>query len=168
MPRVRAGFTLQSIRLPAPFGRILFVPKLQAPPIPADLAIMVRSARRAEFRERRQRAIVPPAPEVVESARAAGLRYVNDATVAGLGRRRKGKKNFTYFDADGRAVTDAAVVARIRSLAIPPAWEEVWICPFENGHLQATGKDARGRKQYRYHPRFRQVRDQTKYEHMID
>lgn len=128
---------------------------------------MSRSARGAELREHRRRTIVPPAPEVVESARAAGLRYVN-ANVAGFSRRRKGKKNFTYFDADGRAVTDAAVVARVRSLAIPPAWEGVWICPFENGHLQATGKDARGRKQYRYHPRFREVRDRNKYRHIID
>jgi DNA topoisomerase-1 len=127
---------------------------------------MSRSARRAELREHRQRTIVPPAPEVVESARAAGLRYVN-ANVAGFGRRRKGKRSFAYFDADGRAITDAVVIARIRSLAIPPAWEDVWICPFENGHLQATGKDARGRKQYRYHPRFRQVRDRNKYEHII-
>ena len=120
-----------------------------------------------ELREHRQRTTVPPAPEVVASARAAGLRYVNDS-LPGLGRRRKGKKSFTYFDAEGRAVTDADVVARVRSLAIPPAWEDVWICPFENGHLQATGKDARGRKQYRYHARFRQARDRSKYEHIID
>ena len=110
---------------------------------------------------------MPPAPEVVASARAAGLRYVQ-AGVPGFGRRRKGKKTFTYSDAHGNRVTDADVVARIRSLAIPPAWEEVWICPFDNGHLQATGKDARGRKQYRYHPRFRQARDRNKYEHIID
>jgi len=110
---------------------------------------------------------VPPAPEIVASARAAGLRYVN-GNVEGFGRRRKGKRTFAYFDADGRAITDADIIARIRSLAIPPAWRDVWICPFENGHLQATGTDARGRKQYRYHPRFRQVRDRTKYEHMID
>ena len=128
---------------------------------------MFRSARRAELREHRRRTIASPAPEVVESARAAGLRYVN-ANAPGFGRRRKGKRNFTYFDADGRAVTDAVVVARIGSLAIPPAWQNVWICPFENGHLQATGKDARGRKQYRYHPRFRQVRDRNKYEHIIE
>ena len=133
----------------------------------ADVASMSRSARRPELREHRQGAVVPPAPEVVESARAAGLRYVN-GNVAGFGRRRRGKRNFTYLDAGGRAVTDAAVISRIRSLAIPPAWEDVWICPFENGHLQATGKDARGRKQYRYHPRFRQVRDRNKYEHIID
>jgi DNA topoisomerase-1 len=117
--------------------------------------------------ERRRRTVVPPAADVVESARAAGLRYVNGGA-AGFGRRRKGKRAFAYFDADGRAVTDAAVVARIRSLAIPPAWRDVWICPFENGHLQATGTDARGRKQYRYHPRFRQVRDRSKFEHIVD
>ena len=128
---------------------------------------MFRSARRAELREHRRRTVVPPAPEVVESARAAGLRYVS-ANARGFSRRRKGKKTFTYFDTDGRAVADATVVARIRSLAIPPAWRDVWICPFENGHLQATGKDARGRKQYRYHPRFRQVRDRNKFEHIID
>jgi DNA topoisomerase-1 len=117
--------------------------------------------------EHRRRAVVPPAPEVLESARDAGLRYVN-GNVAGFGRRRKGKRTFAYFDADGQPITDAAVVARIRSLAIPPAWQDVWICPFDNGHLQATGQDARGRKQYRYHPRFRQVRDRHKYEHIID
>ena len=110
---------------------------------------------------------MPPAPQVVESARAAGLRYVNGG-LPGLGRRRKGKRTFTYFDADGRAITDADVIARIRSLVIPPAWQDVWICPFENGHLQATGTDARGRKQYRYHARFRQVRDRSKYAHIID
>src|SRR5205823_13952928 len=78
------------------------------------------------------------------------------------------KRSFAYFDADGRAVTDAIVTARIRSLAIPPAWRDVWVCPFANGHLQATGTDARGRKQYRYHARFREVRDRNKFEHIID
>jgi len=124
-------------------------------------------ARTAEFSEHRRRTAVPPAPEVVESARAAGLRYVNDG-IPGFSRRRKGKKTFAFFDADGQAITDAALVARIRSLAIPPAWQDVWICPSENGHMQATGIDAKGRKQYRYHPRFRQVRDRSKYEHIID
>jgi DNA topoisomerase-1 len=127
---------------------------------------MIRSARRAQFQERR-RALVKPAPQILQSARAAGLRYVID-NVPGFGRRRNGKKSFTYLDAGGRAITDTTEIARIRSLAIPPAWQDVWICPFENGHLQATGTDARGRKQYRYHPRFRQVRDQDKYERIID
>ena len=79
----------------------------------------------------------------------------------------KGKKAFTYIDADGRAIRDKASSRRIRSLAIPPAWQDVWICPAANGHLQATGRDARGRKQYRYHPRWREVRDETKYDRMI-
>src|SRR5438105_7193001 len=128
---------------------------------------MSGGARGAELREHRRRTVVPPAPEVVECARSAGLRYVN-ASAPGVSRRRKGKRSFTYFDADGRAVADAIVTARIRSLAIPPAWEDVWVCPFANGHLQATGMDARGRKQYRYHPRFREVRDRNKFEHIID
>ena len=133
--------------------------------MPADVAGMSGSACREELQEHRRRTVVPP--ELVESARAAGLRYVG-ANVAGFSRRRKGRSNFAYFDADGRAITDAVVIARIRSLAIPPAWRDVWICPFENGHLQATGTDARGRKQYRYHPRFRDARDRTKFEHIVD
>src|SRR5437588_954232 len=84
----------------------------------------------------------------------------------GIRRRRRGRR-FTYAGADGRAVRDPAELARIRSLAIPPAWTDVWICPLENGHLQATGRDARGRKQYRYHPRWRETRDGTKYDRMI-
>ena len=94
-------------------------------------------------------------------ARAAGLRYVSDA-LEGIARRPAGQ-GFRYIRADGRAVRDAATLARIRSLAVPPAWREVWICAREDGHLQATGRDARRRKQYRYHPRWREVRDETKY-----
>ena len=114
------------------------------------------------------RATAPAAPtpgDAVADARAAGLRYVSDA---GPGIRRKPHgKTFRYLDADGAAVRDAATLARIRALAIPPAWTEVWICPRENGHLQATGRDARGRKQYRYHARWRSLRDEAKYERMI-
>src|SRR3954465_9550488 len=165
MPLV--GPITQSIRSPAPSAAFLSLRQLQARPIRSDFASMSRSARRAELQEHRRRTVVAPAPDVVESARAAGLRYVN-ANVAGFRGRAQRKRNFPYFDADGRAVTDAVVVARIRSLAIPPAWKDVWICPFENGHLQATGKDARGRKQYRYHPRFREVRDRNKFKHIID
>jgi DNA topoisomerase-1 len=80
--------------------------------------------------------------------------------------RLKSGKGFRYRQA-GKTVRDAATLGRIRSLAIPPAWTKVWICPLENGHLQATGRDARGRKQYRYHPRWRSVRDETKYHRMI-
>ena len=100
----------------------------------------------------------------VRSAQAAGLRYVSD-TAPGI-RRRRAAKGFRYLDANGKAVRDEATLARIRRLAIPPAWEDVWICTRDDGHLQATGRDARGRKQYRYHPQWREVRDETKYGRM--
>src|SRR6476619_170795 len=103
--------------------------------------------------------------EPAASARAAGLRYVSN-TDPGIRRRRVGE-GFRYVRANGRAVADKATLVRIRSLAIPPAWTEVWICADDDGHLQATGHDARGRKQYRYHPRWREVRDETKYGRMI-
>ena len=99
------------------------------------------------------------------SARLAGLRYSTD-TSPGLIRRRAGR-GFTYRDPDGRTVRDTATLARIRALAIPPAWTDVWICVDENGHLQATGRDARGRKQYRYHPRWRTRRDHAKFERIV-
>jgi DNA topoisomerase-1 len=102
----------------------------------------------------------PPA-----SARRAGLRYVSDED-PGLRRVRSGR-GFRYVAPDGRAVRDRETLDRIRSLAIPPAWEGVWICPRPDGHLQATGRDDRGRKQYRYHPRWREVRDESKYGRMI-
>src|ERR1700755_996401 len=95
------------------------------------------------------------------AARAAGLRYTDDR-VPGIRRERKRTK-FSYFDARGRRIEDAQLLYRRRRLAIPPAWTDVWICPHDNGHLQATGRDARGRKQYRYHPRWRQGRDEVKY-----
>ena len=101
----------------------------------------------------------------VDSARAAGLRYVNGEG-PGIRRLRAGS-GFRYVDAEGRPVRDPDGLRRIRSLVIPPAWTDVWICPIPNGHLQATGRDARGRKQYRYHPRWREVRDETKYDRMI-
>jgi DNA topoisomerase-1 len=101
----------------------------------------------------------------VTTAKSVGLRYVSDS-MPGIRRRRVGK-TFRFIDAEGKPVRDAQTLARIRSLVIPPAWEEVWICPIENGHIQATARDARGRKQYRYHARWRAVRDETKYERMI-
>jgi DNA topoisomerase I len=100
----------------------------------------------------------------VESSRLAGLRYMTDAK-PGITRRRRGK-SFQYFDSDGKAIRNKEEIARIKSLVIPPAWTDVWICPRANGHLQATGRDARGRKQSRYHPRWREVRDENKYERM--
>ena len=100
-----------------------------------------------------------------KTARVAGLRHVDDE---GPGIRRIGTgKSFRYLDQNGRALRDPDVLGRIRSLAIPPAWTDVWICPVDSGHIQATGRDARGRKQYRYHPRWRAVRDETKYHRMI-
>ncbi len=100
-----------------------------------------------------------------ESAQTAGLRYVSD-TMPGIRRRRAGK-GFGYVGTDGKAVRDKAVLQRIRSLAIPPAYTDVWICPLANGHLQATGRDVRGRKQYRYHQKWRETRDETKFGRMI-
>src|SRR5579859_2109208 len=101
----------------------------------------------------------------VVAARAAGLRYVTDRE-PGIRRRHAGA-HFSYIGLDGRPIHDVAVVRRIKALAIPPAYQDVWICADPDGHLQATGRDARGRKQYRYHPRWRAVRDETKYEHML-
>src|SRR6478752_6295581 len=100
-----------------------------------------------------------------DCARAAGLRYVSDAA-PGIVRRRRGKA-FHYRHADGGPVRDRRTLGRIRALAIPPAWRDVWICGADDGHLQATGRDARQRKQYRYHQRWREVRDETKYGRLI-
>lgn len=101
----------------------------------------------------------------IEAAREARLRHVSDDQ-PGIRRRRAGR-GFSYRDADGRTLRDPETLARIKALAIPPAWNDVWICPSPNGHLQATGRDARGRKQYRYHARFRKVRDGHKYERTL-
>ncbi|HEX4826182.1 MAG TPA: hypothetical protein VFV19_17920 [Candidatus Polarisedimenticolaceae bacterium] len=101
----------------------------------------------------------------IESAKAAGLRYVSDATPGY--RRKTWGGGFVYIDADGHPIRDKKIVKRMRTLVIPPAWKDVWICPSENGHIQVTARDARGRKQYRYHPKWRAVRDEDKYEHMI-
>ena len=101
----------------------------------------------------------------VESARAAGLRYVSD-DMPGIRRRKRGK-GFSYVLPNGGTLQSPKELERIRKLAIPPAWTDVWICPVPNGHLQATGRDARGRKQYRYHEDWRSVRDETKFGRMI-
>jgi DNA topoisomerase-1 len=113
----------------------------------------------------RRRARVEPV-DPLESAKLAGLRHVNDVMTAGI--RRLGSRNRSrYVDPHGRRVTDRAELLRIRSLVIPPAWTDVWICPDPRGHLQATGRDARGRKQYRYHAKWRDVRDEVKYGRLI-
>jgi DNA topoisomerase I len=104
------------------------------------------------------------AADSVEAAEEAGLRYVNDER-PGYSRRAKGK-DFEYLDAEGKPIRDEQRLLRIKRLAIPPAWTEVWICPAANGHIQATGRDARGRKQYRYHERWREARDENKFDRL--
>src|SRR5438552_2979378 len=91
------------------------------------------------------------APDPRESAQAIGLRYLSDNTL-GIRRHRMGKNGFRYIYPDGRIVKDPATLHRIASIVIPPAWENVWISPIANSHLQATGRDVRGRKQHKYHP----------------
>ena len=104
-------------------------------------------------------------PDPRRSARLAGLRYSSDDR-PGISRRRSGR-GFSYRHASGRFVRDRPTLVRIRALAIPPAWTDVWICPDPNGHIQATGRDARGRKQYRYHPRWRARRNDAKFERIV-
>jgi DNA topoisomerase I len=104
-------------------------------------------------------------PDPREAARSAGLRYSSDAQ-PGILRRRSGR-GFSYVDQDGAVVRDKELLARIKSLAIPPAWTDVWICRWPNGHIQATGRDARGRKQHRYHPRWHEARDESKFDRMV-
>ena len=113
---------------------------------------------------------VDPVPATVkearQAARAASLRYVSDEG-PGIGRRRIGK-GFSYRLPQGGPVKDPATLRRIKALAIPPAWTQVWICPLADGHIQATGRDEKGRKQYRYHPRWRETRDAAKFGHMVE
>jgi DNA topoisomerase-1 len=103
--------------------------------------------------------------ESVEAAEDAGLRYVSDDQ-PGFSRQPKGEE-FEYFDAKGKPIRDEQRLLRIKRLAIPPAWRDVWICPSPNGHIQATGRDDRRRKQYRYHERWREIRDENKYDRLI-
>src|SRR3954453_810439 len=105
------------------------------------------------------------APDPVEVAEEAGLRYVSDEE-PGYSRKRKGDE-FDYFDTEGKRIRDEKRLLRIRRTGVPPAYTKVWICPSSNGHIQATGRDARGRKQYRYHERWREVRDENKYDRML-
>jgi DNA topoisomerase-1 len=102
--------------------------------------------------------------EHVEAAKRAGLRYTPDST-RGISRERVGDE-FIYIAVNGHLLTNEQKLRRIRALAIPPAWTDVWICPKANGHLQVTARDARGRKQYRYHPKYRAIRDETKFDRM--
>ncbi len=106
-----------------------------------------------------------PLEEHIASAAAAGLRYVTD-TMPGIRRKRRGR-GFVFLGVDGQPVTDGAELERLVALVLPPAWTEVWICPEQCGHLLVTGRDAKGRKQYRYHPEYRQIRDETKFGRMF-
>jgi DNA topoisomerase I len=128
---------------------------------PAKLARTIAPGRRL----RKFARPISPVADASEFARHARLRYAGDKR-PGIRRKKRGQA-FVYHDAAGKLVRDRETLVRIRALAIPPAWSDVWISPHENGHLQATGRDARGRKQYRYHPRWREVRDETKYAKMI-
>lgn len=110
--------------------------------------------------------ISPRVDEHREAAARAGLSYVTDG-VAGIRRERNGK-GWSFYAPDGALVTDKTERRRIKSLVIPPAWTEVWICPDPNGHIQATARDARGRKQYRYHPLYRDTRDKSKFRRMLE
>ena len=114
-------------------------------------------ARTASFLLKRTAMATHRARPGVESAKAAGLRYVDDARFRASGA--SDGSRFRYVAPAGRTISNRAERERIRSLVIPPAWTDVWICPDPRGHLQATGRDARGRKQYRYHPRWREVRE---------
>ena len=105
-------------------------------------------------------------PEHVDSANEAGLRYVSDS-MPGIRRKRNGR-GFSYCDEDGAVIRSKDAIKRFRSLVIPPAWTDVWICPLADGHLQVTARDSRGRKQYRYHPDFRAHRDSTKFERLFE
>jgi DNA topoisomerase I len=132
-----------------------------------------KSIRSSDARSERRRRTEPlPArdtsedrSEAVAAAREAGLRYVSDQA-PGI-RREMGPLGFKYIDSNGRLIRNKAEVTRINKLAIPPAWTEVWICPNPRGHIQATGRDAKHRKQYRYHHDWRQFRDENKYDRMI-
>jgi DNA topoisomerase I len=142
--------------------------RAEARALPAAWRALDReSSRRAAVNARvrslaHERGQLPPP----ESARLAGLRYVDDVHTPGI-RRIGSKHRVRYVAPNGRTISDPAERQRIRSVAIPPAWTDVWICPDPRGHLQATGRDARGRKQYRYHPRWREVRDEVKYGRLI-
>lgn len=114
---------------------------------------------------------VPETPQLtlitdpVKAAKTAGLRYVND-TSPGIQRQSQGK-GFIYIGIDGKRISDESEIKRFEALAIPPAWKDVWICPLAHGHLQATGRDGKGRKQYRYHHHWQKIRSQTKFNRMI-
>lgn len=138
-------------------NRAFILENAEGNPVPATSRRKVKKTTSPATRSRK----VGPFTAPVEAARAAELRHVNDEE-PGITRHASGK-GFTYKSPDGKTIRDASTLARIKALVIPPAWTEVWVCTDANGHLQATGRDARGRKQYRYHSQWSRVRDETKY-----
>jgi DNA topoisomerase-1 len=138
------------------------------PKLPGAWRQLQADERRRKAASGRIRALVRVSTQLqpTASAKAAGLRYVNDERTPGI-RRLGSPKRFRYVNPDGRPVSNREDLHRIKSLVIPPAWTDVWICTDPRGHVQATGRDARGRKQYRYHSRWREVRDEVKYGRLI-
>jgi DNA topoisomerase I len=135
-------------------------------PVPHPCSLSRRRTRIAFVPKKKKKiAKIEIAPDPVEVAEDAGLRYVSDDQ-PGYTRKAKGK-DFEFFETDGKAIRDETRLLRIRRLAIPPAYKDVWICPSPHGHIQATGRDARGRKQYRYHERWREARAENKYDRML-
>jgi DNA topoisomerase I len=130
----------------------------------ARIAYVVTSARKLR-NEKEGIAKIEVVTDPTEVAEDAGLRYVSDDQ-PGYTRKPKGD-DFEFFDTDGKAIRDETRLLRIRRLAVPPAYKDVWICPSPNGHIQATARDARGRKQYRYHERWREARAENKYDRML-
>ena len=138
------------------------------PKLPGAWRALHAASRRKIVATRRIRTLVRAKAQLQhpESAKIAGLRYVNDNHTPGI-RRIGSTRRVRYVHPNGATVSNPAELQRIKSLVIPPAWTDVWICTDSRGHLQATGRDARGRKQYRYHPRWREVRDEVKYGKLI-
>jgi DNA topoisomerase-1 len=131
----------------------------------ARIGYVATSARKPIRKKEKRIAKNEVVTDAIEVAEDAGLRYVSDEQ-PGYTRKAKGD-DFEYFDTDGKPIRDEMRLLRVRRLAIPPAYKDVWICPSPNGHIQATARDARGRKQYRYHERWREARDENKYERML-
>jgi DNA topoisomerase-1 len=144
------------------------VPRVAAARLPETWKRLAQEQHRTLLAaERRRRTVAESGPlDPLASARAAGLRYVDTRLVPGIVRCGS-PRQFKYRGANKRWLRNRDDLARIRALAIPPAWTDVWICPNPEGHVQATGRDARGRKQYRYHPRWRDVRDEVKYGRLL-
>jgi DNA topoisomerase I len=147
---------------------VLVDPRLRFRCSPGLFLARIDSVPAATAKLRKERAKIADLEIVTDpeaAAEEAGLRYVSDEQ-PGYTRKHKGD-GFEYFDTEGKPIKDEQRILRINRLAIPPAYKDVWICPTPNGHIQATGRDDRGRKQYRYHERWREVRDENKYERMI-